>query len=382
MTYSLFAYDRMATDGPRMDAFARALQQVIRPGATVLDIGTGTGVCALLACRFGAGRVIAVEPDVSIEVARENAARNGLSDRVEFIARTSQEVALAERADVIVSDLRGVLPWFTHHLPAIADARTRLLAPGGVLVGARDRVWAAAVDLGEAWAPWEQRPPAEGGLDVGAGLRYLRNTPLRVDVPGDALVSSTALVADIDYMRVGSPHARHRFQLTAQRDGMAHGMAAWLEAELAEGVIMSSAPGSPPLIYGQLFFPWSEPVHLHTGDVIDVDLRGDLVGDAYVWTWRTTVHEGDDAARVRARFDQSTFLGQPLSAEYLARGRMDATPALGTEGRIELAVLSAMDGATTLAAIAEQLLASFPLHFSTEAEALDRAASVARRHGR
>ena len=60
--YTIADYGAMIADAARMGAFARALGQAIKPGAVVIDIGTGTGICALLACRHGARRVYAIEP--------------------------------------------------------------------------------------------------------------------------------------------------------------------------------------------------------------------------------------------------------------------------------------------------------------------------------
>jgi protein arginine N-methyltransferase 1 len=117
------------------------LQRVVRPDAVVLDLGVGTGIFALLACQMGARRVYAIEPDDSIQVARDLAAANGCADRMEFFQALSTQVNLPEQADVIVSDIRRPLPLFGLPLPAIIDARRRLLAPGGVLIPRTDTLW-------------------------------------------------------------------------------------------------------------------------------------------------------------------------------------------------------------------------------------------------
>jgi predicted RNA methylase len=152
--YSVADYGAMIVDPVRMDRYVRALERAVRPGAVVVDIGTGTGIFALLACRFGARRVYAIEPEDVIQVAGEIAAANGCADRIEFIQAMSTSVALPERADVIISDLTGALPWFSQHLPSVIDARRRLLAPGGVLIPQRDTAWAAIVTVGELYRRW------------------------------------------------------------------------------------------------------------------------------------------------------------------------------------------------------------------------------------
>jgi ribosomal protein L11 methyltransferase len=59
------------------------LERLARPGMGVLDVGTGSGILAVAAAKLGAASVLAcdIEPQ-SIAVARENAERNGVADRV------------------------------------------------------------------------------------------------------------------------------------------------------------------------------------------------------------------------------------------------------------------------------------------------------------
>src|SRR5690349_13629207 len=157
--YSLHFYGQMLADAPRMDAYGAALRHVIRPDSVVMDLGCGPGVFALLACKLGARRVYAVEPDNVIGLAREAAVANGFADRIEFFEKLSTEITVPEPADIIVSDLRGVLPWFQQNIPSIIDARKRLLARGGVLIPHRDILWAAIVEAREQYeefvGPWK-----------------------------------------------------------------------------------------------------------------------------------------------------------------------------------------------------------------------------------
>src|SRR6184192_294633 len=108
--YSLGAYGSMIADRVRVDAYKEALRKTVRKGSIVAEIGTGPGVFAVLACQLGAERVFAIEPAEIIQLAREVAAANGCAGRIEFFEGLSNRVTLPARADVILSDLRGILP--------------------------------------------------------------------------------------------------------------------------------------------------------------------------------------------------------------------------------------------------------------------------------
>src|SRR5580765_5497749 len=144
--YGICDYGRMIADQGRTRAYVESLQQHVTPASVVVDIGTGTGVFALLAAHLGARKVYAIEPSDVIEFGRLIAAENGLDERVEFIQGLSTDVQLPEPVDVIVFDIHGILPANERSLFAIMDARDRFLAPGGTLVPQRETMWAALVE--------------------------------------------------------------------------------------------------------------------------------------------------------------------------------------------------------------------------------------------
>ncbi len=379
--YSIFAYGKMIVDNLRMDAYMRALRQVIKPGSVVLDIGTGTGIFALLACQLGSRRVYAIEPDDAIEVARETAAANGYAERIEFIQSRSTEVTLPERADVIVSDLRGVLPLFASHIPSVIDARRRFLAPGGTLIPRRDTLWVAVVEApdlyGQHTNPWDHNGY---GLDMRVARQIVTNTWGKVKVTPEQLLVEPQSWAILDYAVVESPDVSGELTWTVARAGVAHGLSLWFDAALAEGVHLTNAPGEPELIYGNAFFPLSQPVPLAVGDMVSVVLQARLIGEDYIWRWNTCILDQGDTRRIKASFAQSTFFGTPLSSTYLRKRTSSHVPMLNEEGQIDLFIIGLMDGINSLGEIARQISSRFPTRFATWRDAMNRVGELSKKY--
>src|SRR3569832_2415255 len=108
--YSLHLYGQRLADAPRMEAYAAALRHAIRPDSVVMDLGCGPGVFALLACKLGARRVYAVEPNNVVGLAREAATANGFADRIEYNKKKTTENEQPKPATNNETDKRGVLP--------------------------------------------------------------------------------------------------------------------------------------------------------------------------------------------------------------------------------------------------------------------------------
>jgi protein arginine N-methyltransferase 1 len=378
--YSIGDYARMLADRTRMDAYVKALQSVVEPGSVVLDLGTGTGVASIVACRLGARRVIAVEPDDAVEVAREIALLNGLASKIEFVQDISTRLNLDEPADVIVSDLRGVLPFHAQHLTSLMDARDRLLAPGGWLIPWRDTLAAAIISAPETFGAsidvWARFDPE---VDMSPAAQIVANTWWQEHFEPDQLVSAPATWVSLDYHSVVSPHAAGELHFVIDRAETVHGLAMWFDAELAPGVGFSSGPGHGRPVYGQAFFPFREAVTVEAGDLAAVNLRAKLVGPSYVWRWRTVVRRPALEEPI-ATFDQSTILGAVMTPARLRRTMTTHVPTLTDDGRIDLFVLERFARGISLANVAAEVQEAFPSEFADEGEAVRHVSDLSARY--
>jgi Ribosomal protein L11 methyltransferase (PrmA)/Arginine methyltransferase oligomerization subdomain len=351
------------------------------PGSTVVDIGTGPGIMAVLACQFGASRVYAIEAEPIIQVAREVAFANHCADKIEFYEDFSTSLRLPIRADVIVSDLRGVLPLFEYHIPSVVDARRRFLSPGGALISRRDTLWAAIAELPQAYAKlvgtWEQNILCQ---DLGPARRRIVNTVNRERAKSEQLLTKPQVWATLDYTTVKQADVQGTLSWVIDREGTGHGILVWFDADLADGVALSNAPGAPETIYGSLFFPWTQPVPLTAGQRLRVNLRAKLLEKDYTWLWMTDIEPADGSRGVTIHFDQSQLQGAVLSTAALHKQASGYVPQLSEEGCLHRRTLELMDGNSSLQAIAFRLAGEFPRRFRRREQALSYAGGVSREY--
>lgn len=377
--YSPLDYGSMVADHCRVDAYARALEKAVRPGDVVVDIGAGTGILSLLAARSGARRVYAIEPDDAIAVAREIGAANGYSDRITFIQDLSTRVTLPEAADVVVSDLHGVLPGYQDHLPTVIDARRRFLATGGHLIPLKDSLMAAAVSDPELYC--SHLGVAEiGGLDMRAARKLTSNAWSKTWLKPERLVTKPRCWASLDYPEIDDCGIRGEVRLEFDREGAAHGFGVWFESTLAQGVTLSNAPGAPRLNYGNAFFPWPEPLEAQAGDVAHVVIQASPLRGDHVWRWETRLLGGGRDSAVLRQYSQSTFFGAPLSPKRLRKCAPDHVPMLTEDGEIAAAALALMAEDYALREVAGRIADRFPARFRDWKSALDHIGELTRKY--
>ena len=373
MSQVLEEHRRYLADAARLAAFDAAIRKVVRPGDVVVDLGSGTGVLGLLACRAGASRVYSIESTALIGLAREICKANGFGDQVTFIREHSSRVELPEKADVVVGDQVDGFGFGAGLFEYFADARARFLKPGGWTVPCRVDFMAAAIEEPEIRAKvdfWETNP---FDLDVSAATAAALNVEHFVEFSAAHLLGPPVELASLDAsVPIPSP-LNCRREIVIERPGTLHGVGGWFSALLAEGVPMTNAPGAAGSINrAQVFLPIDRPVSVVPGERVDVELQ--ILSSEPITNWRVSVRDSTGERRAISR--HSSFKGMLVSAEDLRRQRPDFTPSLSPRGKARRAVLDLCDGDTPLARIEAEIHRRHPEQFATVAEAAAFVAEV------
>ncbi|HHW07886.1 MAG TPA: 50S ribosomal protein L11 methyltransferase [Clostridia bacterium] len=113
---------------PTTAMLIQLMERYLAPGSDVVDVGTGSGVLAIVAAKLGAKSVLALDIDtLAVEIAEQNAALNAVS-RIVSVRYNDLLMGLEGRYQMITANITA-----DPILALLPDAR-RLLDPGGVLL--------------------------------------------------------------------------------------------------------------------------------------------------------------------------------------------------------------------------------------------------------
>jgi SAM-dependent methyltransferase len=372
MSYiTVSSHRMMALDVVRNDAYAHALQQVIRPDSIVLDLGAGTGIHGLMAARLGARRVYLVEQEDIIALADENIRANGLQDVVRSFHGRIEDVHLPESVDVIVSVLTGNFLLTEDLLPSLLYARDRFLKPGGRLIPSEAAMVIAPVSAPSlhekeiaCWSALQLDVDLSPARPYSANTVFFRNQEL--EEARD--LAEPAVVHALDFAHGDYAPLKVDVSVTITQSGICHGWAGWFTMKLADRWL-STSPRDKRTHWSQAFLPLDPPVTVEQGEQVQFHLARAPYGD---WVWGMKATAG--AQR------HATLFSAPMKATTVHKASLDYQPVLSDEGQAVAYVLSHCNGGVTASQIAQSLRARYPERYRTTAEALHFVQAIVKRH--
>jgi hypothetical protein len=292
-------------DQHRFDAYDEALRS-LAPQRVVLDLGAGTGLLGLTALRRGAAQVYAVEATGLADWTSAIATSNRAEDRYVVIPGSSRELVLPKRVDLVVCDQLGGFICEGMPLPALADAASRHLKPGGRLMPSK--VEFAVRPL--------RSPSVADHLDFWEAPHFDLNvlplrsaavgTPLYEHSPASTfagLPSSLGVLDTSDHFE----SVELRTTIHVAGNGPVNALAGFFTAELAPGITITNAPDDPLRIDRQhIVLPLDPPFETRHADTLEVRIRALLHSGVLSWTV-------SDAGGSRRRHSTwQGYSGQPI----------------------------------------------------------------------
>ncbi len=307
--------------GSRLTEYARAIAASVRDGDIVLDLGTGSAVLALLACRAGARHVYAVETSDAIRLGELIASQTEFADRIEFIQSDAAKITLNSPVDLIVADIHDTFGLQPGGLASFFDARDRLLRPGGIVIPRSIELLVAPVEAAQFYGRevdvWTQ---SVHGIDVSSVRPFAANHVHAGRFEPGALLSPLTPLRLVDLARSKDIRFAATVTTTVSRDGIVHGLCGCFVTALGDDVVIKNIPGdSSTTNFAQAFFPIEQPASVRAGDSISITIDSH---DAQAVRWRVEISR---AGGTIARFDHSTLNGLLMSPRALRKDARHAT---------------------------------------------------------
>ena len=269
----------MLNDEKRNEAFQRALTNAITPETIVLDIGSGTGLLAMMAARAGAKETVTCEmvPELA-ELARDTVALNGLADRIIALDKKSTSLVIGypmvHKANLLVTETVDCGLLGEGIVSSIAHAKANLLTEDAQIVPCAATIYAMVVESPRLRNLNVARSAA--GFDVSLINRYATGQyfPVRLDAFEYAPLTEPFAVFNFDFVNGTIVPERKKIEVRAQRDGTAQCVIFWFNMQLDKENSISNEPGSTTH-WEQALQCFENEIAVRAGETIVIDAEHD-----------------------------------------------------------------------------------------------------------
>lgn len=147
---NLYEHEQMIADNVRVGTYYEAICRHIKPGDLVIDLGTGSGILAILAARQKAKQVFAIDHSDFIKIAEQLAIHNKV-ENITFVKTNSRDYLLPEKVDVILHEQLGYALFNENMLKNIFDLKKRVLKETGKILPGKFELYIEPASLNDEY---------------------------------------------------------------------------------------------------------------------------------------------------------------------------------------------------------------------------------------
>lgn len=268
----------MLNDQIRNSAFERVIKSAVKPDMIVLDIGTGSGLLAMLAARAGAKHVYACEQSYPIaRVASEIIRRNGLSEKITVFNCWSEALKvgaqLPEKADLLIAEIFGSSLIDEHVVRFFNHANAELLKPNAQIIPAGGTIYGMLINS----AAIRQRIKVKDvcGFDLSLMNALYDEPTVQVDLSKEKhqKLSEPFELFNYDFKKPLAVQAEQVCSVKPITNGECNGIAMWFKLKLDSQISISTSPDEPATHWQQMVQVFENPFGVKAGEEIKILAR-------------------------------------------------------------------------------------------------------------
>ena len=270
----------MMNEQNRNQAYFDALKAVVKPSLTVFEIGTGSGLLAMMAAKLGAKQVTTCESVPLIaETAQQIIKDNQFEDKIKVLAKKSIDltvgVDMPNQADILVSEIFSSELLGEHVLPSLEDAKKRLLKPQGKVIPAAGSIMIALFTGDDIKRNCQVEDAfgfnLQGFNKIVSNKRMIARNDLNIELLSDGIAAFS-----FDFEGENSfPAQSKTLQITATKAGLCYGLVQWMQLDMNgdQKVLFENHPSQTSKVsnWQQCAYLFDAPIEVKAGQIVVIN---------------------------------------------------------------------------------------------------------------
>ena len=273
----------MLNDADRNNAYNRAISRAAANARHVLEIGTGSGLLAMMAARAGAQEVTTCEISTPLaEVAAKIIQKNGYADHVRVINKKSTQLQLggdlSKPADVLIAEVFDVGLLGENFLPALLHAKRNLLTKNALIIPASARIFGVLIECPELRSVNPIREIA--GFDLSDFDIFRPPGYIQVDLGeiNHRVLSDPIEICQMDFQKGDFLQFRRDLSVVPTSSGICHSIVFWFDLYLDCNTSISTRTGTKTNHWKQALHFFDNERRVESGQGINLIVQGGPTG--------------------------------------------------------------------------------------------------------